>query len=457
MNKLAVVDSLFLAVESQELPAHVAGLQVFELPKGKGSAWLHSLVEELRQCPPGAPFNEKVRMQLGGTPELVIDEDLDIDYHVRHTVLPKPGSDRQLNNLIARIHTNLLDRDRPLWEFYLIEGLENRRFAFYIKIHHAICDGATFSMWMSQSTSRDTSAAQVRPIWQRSKPRATVPPKTLRDMMNAPGKLMATGREVGVGLGRITGRLLRQRIMQRDERVALPLSSPGTALSTHLSAARNVAFSEFDLAGLKAMGRPLGATVNDVVLAICDAALLRYLGEQGEVPSGPLVAAVPVNLRPAGSQAEGNQVTAIQVKLGDRDEDPASRLRTVSESMAAAKKMYSDIPSVASQTYSFGVALLGAIGKTLRLENIMPAPYNVIISNVPGPAETRYFGGARMIATYPISGIAPMNALNVTVYSYNGTLYFGMVAGRRALPHLDDLKMCIDEIHDEFKRALTPG
>lgn len=391
---------------------------------------------------------------MGSLPELVVDEDFDIDYHVRHTVLPKPGSDEQLRNLLARIHANLLDRDRPLWEFYLIEGLQNRRFALYIKIHHAICDGATFSKWMSESTSRKATGGTVRPIWQRSKPRSTAPHRSVPDSLRAPLTLLAASRDIASGLGQLTGRIVRNRFLRRDRRVALPLSSPNTALGAHVSAARNVAFTEFPLAELKAMGRSQGATLNDVVLAICDAALLRYLGEQGQVPSGPLVAAVPVNLRQPGSEQEGNMVTAIQVKLGGPGQDPASRLGTISESMAQAKELYSGIDAGATQVYSFGVATLGAIGKSLRLEGVMPPPFNLVISNVPGPAETRYFGGARMIATYPISGIAPMNALNVTVYSYDGTLFFGLVAGRRALPHLHDLRLCIDEVYGEFKQAL---
>jgi diacylglycerol O-acyltransferase len=124
--------------------------------------------------------------------------------------------------------------------------------------------------------------------------------------------------------------------------------------------------------------------------------------------------------------------------------------------MKDAKALYAGISAGAVQVYIFSVATLGVIGKSLHLEGVMPPPFNLVISNVPGPSQTRYFGGAKMTATFPISGIAPMNALNVTVYSYDGTVFFGLVAGRRALPHLHDLKLCIDEIYEEFKRALNP-
>jgi len=456
MNRLTPLDALFLGVETGELPAHVAGLQIFELPRGKGSAWLHALMDELRQRPPGSPFNEKLRSRLAGLPDLVVDDEYDPEYHLRHTVLPGPGSDEQLRSLLARLHANLLDRDRPLWEFYLIEGLENRRFAFYIKIHHAICDGATFSKWMSQSTSTTDSVEALRPIWQRPRVRSSRTQRDGLEALQAPVNLLAAARDMGLGLGQLTGKLLRRRLLEGDRRVALPLSSPNTALSAPPTASRNLAFTGFPLEVLKAMGRSVGATLNDVVLAICDAALLRYLSEQGQVPSRPLVAAVPVDLRAAGSEEEGNLVTSIQVKLGERNQNPRERLAAIAESMGTAKDMYAGIPAVATQAYSLGAAALGALGMGLHLEGIMPPPFNLIISNVPGPRETRYFGGARMLATYPISGIAPMNALNVTVYSYAGTLYFGLVAGRRALPYLHDLKLCIDEVFEEYRAALLP-
>lgn len=454
-HRLTLLDAMFLGLESPELPAHVAGLQIYELPKGKGSAWLHELMEELRQRPPGSPFNEKLHPRLAGLPELVVDEDFDPDFHIRHTVLPRPGTNEQLRGVLARLQANLMDRDRPLWEFHLIEGLQNRRFAFYIKIHHAICDGATFSKWMAQSTSTSAAGKDMRPIWQRPRVRANRTQRTGLEALQAPVNLLATARDIGLGLGQLTGKLLQRRFVQGDRRIAMPLSSPNTALTAPPAASRNLAFSQFPLAELKAMGKPLGATVNDVVLAICDAALRRYLSEQGQTPSQPLVAAVPVNLRPPGSEAEGNLVTSIQVKLGDPEQAHAERLAAISDAMRSSKEMYNGIPAVATQAYGLGTAGLAAIGSGLHLEGIMPPPFNLIVSNVPGPRETRYFGGARMLETYPVSGIAPMNALNVTVYSYDGQLFFGLVAGRRAMPHLQDLKLCIDEVYEEFQEALS--
>ncbi len=432
---------------------HVAGLQIFQLPKGKGSNWLQELINEQRSRRPGVPFSQRLAPGMLGRMQLVEDKEFDIDYHVRHNVLPKPGNDEQLSAAIARMHSNLLDRDRPLWEFHLIEGLSNRRFAFYIKIHHAICDGATFSNWMADATE-STARGKIRAIWERSHRPSSHAVSPFVQAMQSPGDTLRKSAELGLGLGRYTAQLLKERVIEGNELVALPMSGSHTALNAHVSASRNLAMSQAPLKELKAMGKKVGGTLNDVVLAICDAALRRYLGEQGEEPEKPLLAAVPVNLRKEGDNSEGNFVTSLLVKLGSPQQSPEERLRTVSQSVRVARTVCEDVPTSATQVVSFGSGLLGAVGSALRLEGIMPPPLNLVISNVRGPAGVRYFGGAKLLATYPISGIAPMTVLNVTVYSYNDTVFFGMVSGRRALPHLRDLKLCLDEIYEEYAKAL---
>lgn len=457
MKRLSAIDALFLTVESRELPAHVAGLQIFQLPRGKGSDWLQEMLQAMRQRQPGEPFNQRLKSGVPGQrPQLVEDTEFEIDYHVRHNVLPGPGTDEQLAAEVARLHANLLDRDRPLWEFHLIEGLSDRRFAFYTKIHHAICDGATFSMWMSDATT-DRATGAMRPIWERSHRQHGPTPRPWLDALQSPVSALRKYRELGLGIGRYTRNLVRERLLEGNDRVALPLSGSHTALTVHLTASRNLAFTQFPLAELKAMGRPVGGTLNDVVLAICDAALRRYLAEQGQEPDKPLVAAVPVNLRQAGDRSEGNFVTSLQVKLGDAGQAPAERLVTISDSVKKARELCEGVPASATQVISFGSALAGAVGSVMHLEGIMPPPLNLIISNVPGPTGARYFNGARLIATYPVSGIAPMTALNVTVYSYNGSLFFGLISSRRALPRLNDLRLCLEEVYEEFRSALLGG
>ena len=308
---------------------------------------------------------------------------------------------------------------------------------------------------MSESTGK-TPDTNTPPIWARARRQGGVTHRPWLEALEAPVSLLRTGSDVGRGLAQISGRLVRKRLMERDEKIALPLSGPSTSINAGLTASRNLAFCAYPVAELKDMGRPQGASLNDVLLAICDTALRRYLEEEGQVPDAPLVAAVPVNLRLPGDDSEGNFVTSLQVKLGESQDDPSEHIAAISSSVRASRELYEGVPQAATQAYAFVTAGLAAVGQTLHLEGIMPPPMNLIVSNVPGPREARFFQGAELEATYPVSGIAPMTSLNVTVYSYNGTLFVGLIGDRRALRHLDDLKACMDEVYVEYRRALLP-
>ena len=172
MGHISLIDNGFLLTEAQNSPKHVACLQVWDLPEGKGSAWLRRLLADLKEEPPGFPFNQKLNYKIPLQPDLVTDPKVDMDYHVRHTVLPHPGDDEQLWKTVSRLHANLLDRERPLWEFHLIEGLAGRRFAFYTKIHHALADGITIARWFSESGSAGPSDLATAPIWHGEKKRS---------------------------------------------------------------------------------------------------------------------------------------------------------------------------------------------------------------------------------------------------------------------------------------------
>lgn len=455
MSKLSPADAIFLWAETPEMTNHVAGLQIFRLPEGKGTDWLYELMSELRTYEPGPPFNQRLNFRLGRTPELVEDKEFDIDYHLRHTVLPKPGSDKELRNLVARLHSHLMDRDRPLWEFHLIEGLEGGRFAIYLKIHHAICDGATFSKWMAESTVADPEA-NTPPPWSRPRRYKNHDRKSWRESIFNPIQFLEDTSDVGKGLLEIANRLFKKRFVELDDDIALPLSGPRTALNAEVAASRNVDFTSFSVDELKAMGRPFGATLNDVVLAICDLTLSRYLEEQGEPVNSRLIAAVPVNLRLPGDTREGNLVTSLQIKLGKRDMSPEQRIEKISQTVQKAKELYEGIPAASTQIYTYSTVILASLGQSLQLTGIVPPPLNLIVSNVPGPRETRYFAGARLEETYPVSGIAPMTALNVTLYSYDGTLFVGLTASRRTVRYLEDMKECMDEVYSEFRDTLLP-
>jgi diacylglycerol O-acyltransferase / wax synthase len=455
MTRLSTIDGGFLLTETPHSPKHVGALMIFQLPKGKGSAWLRSLLNEMKQVPPGFPFDQRLKSTASPFFELEPDEQLELDYHVRHTVLPRPGGDRELREAVARIHANLLDRDRPLWEFYLIEGLAGRRFALYVKIHHALADGITFGCWIDDCTSTSARDQRVRPIWARCTKADDTPALELSfgQLITDGIKTLGGGVSTAIGVAAITGKMLQRRIFDRDEHVALPLSAPHTSLNVTTGAARTLAFTSYALQDLRAIGKARGASINDVVMTMCDMALSHYLERHGDIPRGSLVAYMPVNIRTAEEGGEGNLVTLLQVKLASSHIDPLSSLDEVKESIASAREVFSGVSRSAVQYYSLLVALFSLFEEIFKLGRLLPPVNNLVISNVPGSKVKRYLKGAEAVGIYPVSTLPPMTALNVTCCSFAGILYFGLIAGRTAVPDLPLLTHYLDQAFEQLAAA----
>jgi len=456
MTKLPTIDVGFLLTESHHSPKHVAGLQIFRLPKGKGPAWLRKLLNEMRQVPPGYPFSQRLKKDVI-QPELEFDDHFEISYHVRHTVLPGPGSDEQLLDVVARIHANLLDRERPLWEFHLIEGLSGRRFAFYTKIHHVLCDGITFARWFAESGSRSATDMNSRPIWQRDEtPGAGNDEDVSYAQMIIDGvKMLGGGFKTALGVSALSAKLLQRRFLDGDSNIALPLSAPRTALNVAPGAARNLTITQYPLEEVRAIAHSQGGSINDLVMTICDLAINRYFEETGQAPEEPLIAYMPVNLRHEKEQDNRNLISLLQVKMASAHEDPLAALQEIIKSSRSAREVFSGASRPAIQYYTLLVALLSQAEETLKLGKFLPPAINMVISNVPGPRKTMYFRGAEALEVYPISTLPPMTALNLTACSYVDTLYFGLVSGRTAVPDLQKLTNYLDEAYAELREITT--
>jgi diacylglycerol O-acyltransferase len=455
MTRLSIIDGGFLLTESPHSPKHVGGLMIFQLPRGKGPAWLRALLDEMKQSPPGYPFNQRLTRQAGLLYEMEFDEHLDIDYHVRHTVLPHPGSDAQLAEVTARMHANLLDRDRPLWEFHLIEGLRGRRFAFYVKIHHVIGDGITFARWINDSTNTAARDQAVRPIWARPQEADANPSAELSfgQLAMDAASTLGGGVRTALGISAITAKMMQRRFLERDGHIALPLSAPRTSLNVPTGSARTIAFTCYPLEDIRAIGKAQDATINDVIMTMCDMAVSHYFEQHGDQPRGSLVAYMPVNIRTDEEDGDGNLLTLLQVKLASAHRDPLSALAEVRESIASARAVFSGASRPAIQYYSMLVALFAQVEETLNLGRFLPPVNNLVISNVPGSRVKRYFKGAECTGMYPVSTLPPMTALNVTCSSYAGTIYFGLIAGRTAVPDLPLLTGYLDEAYQQLAAA----
>jgi diacylglycerol O-acyltransferase len=449
MELMSPTDSIFLLGESREHPMHVGGLSLYEPPEGAGREFVREFYDGLVAQQDFQPtFLKRPATFLGGIANLgwSYDKDLDIDYHVRRSGLPSPGRVRDLLELTSLLHSSLLDRHRPLWEAYVIEGLKDGRFAVYTKMHHSLIDGVSALKLMQRALSNDPDDAEIRAPWSLRKPkRKSAPSSRLSSLIRTAGSLAA--------LGPSTVSLARAAFF--EQQLTLPFGAPRTMLNVKIGGARRCAAQSWSVDRIKNVKNAAGVTLNDVVLAMCSGALRYYLLEQDALPDTPLLAMVPVSLRTEDeADAGGNLVGAILCNLATDIEDPANRLEAISDSMQSNKNVFSQLPrpqALALSAMNTGSLALAAVPGWVSSTS---PPFNLIISNVPGPREQLYYGGARLDGSYPLSAILDGQALNITLVSNAGTLDFGLVGCRRSVPHLQRLLAHLESSLKDLERAV---
>lgn len=456
-KKLNPLDRLFLAAETRESLMHVGGLILFSPPEG-GSRSFRGLLEELKRKPVAyPPYNLKLRHPDLLTSPLqawVEDKDFDVDYHCRRSALPSPGDERELGILVSRLHSNKLDFHRPPWEVHLIEGLEGGRLALYTKMHHSLVDGYTSMRLLMRSfspdpTVRDTPMFFALPPPDRERQRDEDPAPTFDRLLAAAREQLGATKDAAKAIANVV-----RASRDKDRSLVSPLHAPRSVLNQRISRNRRFATQQFSTARLRRIAKAREGTLNDMVLALCAGALRKLLGEQGSLPEEALVAMLPVNVRPKDDPGGGNAVSAILASLATDIADPVARLEAIIASTKRAKDQLSGMSKSAIQQYGsllLTPALLsqipGAVGR------VRPA-FNLVISNVPGPEAPLYFRGWRAEALYPLSIPFHGYSLNITVNGYAGTLNFGFIGCRDALPHLQRLAVYSAEALEELEKAL---
>ena len=451
MELIAPMDSLFLMGEAREHPMHVAGLQLFEPPADAGPDYIRELYAHLiARDDISQTFRKHPGELFGGIANLVwaVDRDLDLEYHIRRSALPSPGRVRELFELASRLHGTLLDRHRPLWESHLVEGLADRRFAVYTKIHHALVDGVSAMRRMRLALSSDPADDDVRVPWGRNeRPRRSVGGAGL-------AQLRKTGHTLAESLaGLVPSTVLLASKGLFEQQLTLPFEAPKTILNVPIGGARRCAAQSWAMERIMAVKRAAGVTVNDVVLAMCGGALRSYLFELNALPDRPLIAMVPVSMREDDSSG-GNQVGALLGNLATDTDDPARRLQVVSASMRGNKDVFTSLPHLqrlALSAFNVSPLLLTALSPTLGTN--APPPFNVVISNVPGAREPLYWKGSRLDGNYPLSIAMEGQALNITVSTRAGFMDFGLVGCRRSVPSLQRLLGHLEDSLTALERA----
>lgn len=462
-KRLGPQDMLFLYGETPSSMMHVAALMPFTPPADAPANYLRQMFEDTRHLDVVAPWNLKLshpRMLWRPDQSWVVDDKFDIDYHVRRSALASPGDERELGILVSRLHSQNIDFTRPPWELHFIEGLEDGRFAIYMKIHHSLVDGYTGNKILERSMSTDPSLRD-QPLFFN-----VGPPKRTRSESQEPSRnpiASLVGGLVGGALGgaqsaiNVGKALYNTQIRSDDEYgdIANSFQAPQTIFNKHISRNRRFATQVYPFERLKSIGTKHGATVNDVALAIIGGGLRAFLDHLGELPDKPLIAFLPVNIRPKDDVGGGNAVGTILATMGTDIEDPVERLKAITASTKAAKRQLQNMSQTEVLAYTAGLMAPTALQLASAMTGVrgpLPFTFNLCVSNVPGPRKTLYLNGSRLEATYPVS--IPMHgmALNITLESYADTMNFGFIGCRDAIPHLQRLAVYTGDALDELEK-----
>jgi len=460
MRTLGSTDILFLLNEARETPMHVGGVHLFTLPEGVDDVEFLADLKDLLldDSALSFPFGQRLKTpSLPGVPPTQWEEDpkLDMDYHVRHLSLPRPGRYRELFSTVSRLHSTLLDRSRPLWEFNLIEGLQNRQFATFSKVHHCAIDGAmgmhlTNSMYSADPNDRaEYSPLSVHSFRRYQNKLATlhadasdVPASS--DQVKAVGQMLSESVGSAVNLGKVFGRTLESYLKPANG-LLMPFSQvPHTPFNNKITGARRFVAQTWPFQRIYAVGKALDGSLNDTVLAMAAGALRTYLKTHAELPVRSLKAMAPVSVRAADDLTSSNAVAAATADLATNVADVELRYRTIQESMRKARQLIRQLGSTELNLYTLIMQAPAIVVGLLGIQDKFPA-YSLVVSNVPGPRKQMYWNGARLDGMYPASAINHGTGLNITLVSNHENIDFGIVACRHSMPHVQRL---IDYLED---------
>jgi len=461
MTRLSMTDASFLYVETDHMPMTIASVQVLDVPAEKHANFLTGLKGLIRERLHLVPYlTHRIRFIPGSLDHPVWEkvDDVDLDEHVYSVPVGGNGTMADLERRIAALHEERLDVSKPLWRLVLIDGLEEGRMAVYNACHHSCVDGMSGQLAIQLLMDTTPEPRSVEPMTE--EPAATV--DTLDLIWDS---IASVARANASSWGRLpdvaaaTARMAWRAIDPRKSLGTFAKRAPRTRFNVAIDRRRAYAVGRLPLDGVKAIGRKTGCKVNDVFLAVAAGGVRRYLERRGELPSEPLIAGCPVSLREAGDVSLNNQVTMMPVSLETHVPNPRVRLMAIRDSANVAKEVVADAAELMSaDLHLMGLpAVIRSASRLLEssgLADRVPAPFNLVISNVPGPREQLYSNGAAMLTHFPVSIPAHGSAFNLTVQSYRGYLDFSITAGYKALPDATVLRDDLLQAYVELCEAV---
>jgi diacylglycerol O-acyltransferase len=457
MKKLGALDANFLYTETDTVFNHIASIQRLRLVAGTN---IDTFIAEVKQLLMTRlhqiPYMTRKLVEVPGQldhPFWVRDTSFDIDNHIHQIRLPEPGTFTQFERAVAELHAVPLDRSKPLWAIKVITGFEDGTIAYYNQVHHACLDGVsgqTAIMHMMDTTPVPRSEVLPEDFFS-ADPEAGLTEVLLQSFENL------IKFQLGTTERSLNGAESTMRIAQRVADPALKLGAyaevaPSTHFNRAISRSRTYAAGEYSLTDIKAIGKRLNCKVNDVFMNIVAGGFRQYLMRKDALPLAGLIAACPVSLRQPGDAKEGNQVTLMRVNLATEFADPRIRQMAIRDSANVAKQVTADLAGGLDLDISLpglpaAMRYASQILEASKAANMMPPPFNLLISNIPGPREVLYSNGAKVLTHYPVSIPVHGAGINITVQSYVGKLYFAITACAEALP---DAQVLRDDMHGAF-------
>ena len=467
MDRLSGLDASFLYFESGSALMHVCGLFVLDQSTMPEQYSFTRLRDRISERVGGNPmFRRKLHSPVLNLdhPVWVEDDEFDIEHHVHRAIVPAPGGREELAALCGDIAAQQLDRNRPLWEMWVLEGMDDGSIAVMTKMHHATVDGVSGASLVSELCSLEPDAAPLAAGSAKPAPRRPSDTRIVLDgALRLATRPVKFARLMPTTLGSVTTWVERAR---RGRAMPAPFTAPRTSFNGTITSHRTVAFVRMNLADVKAVKNAFGCTVNDVVLTMCSGALRKYLADRGELPEQSLLAMVPVSVHGKSDAPGTNKVSGMFASLASDIADPVQRLAAIAEQNVVAKEHHKTLSASLLQDWAqFAApntfALAVRVYSKLRLAERHPVIHNLVISNVPGPPMPIYFMGARITGFFPFGPVFHGAGLNITVLSNDGHLDVGLIACRELAPHLwelaDDMPIALDELLSAAKTRLAEG
>jgi len=448
------LDLSWLLIESPVSTTHVGAMLLFKKPGGRAPV-VREIVDAYRAYPPAPPFNYVPELLGRGAPHFREVASWDPHYHIQHLALPAGASYDDLLRLVADLHEPMLDRDRPLFRCWVIDGVPGRMFAIYTKTHHSVIDGESGMKRLYEGMSTSDLHTVPKPGFAIGSPAPTPHPPTpvterIADSIRSAFTQVGALNRVSIGALR---KMLAGLVGSHLEG-SVPFTAPHAPTNDPLKMGRRFATLSLPLDEMHEVGRHFGATLNDVAVTVIDAGLHAYLRDTGRAFTHPFIAMCPVSLRAEDDTAIGTRVSAMFARLGEPGATVTDRVRQVVDSITTAKKELGGMSTDAAMTYAVGLVALAGLAASTHLDRVAHPACNLVVSNVPGAKEPRYLNGARLVGIYPVSALAASIGLNATLTSYYDCMDFGFVANAAAIDDLPELAHHTLQAYKELKKAV---